>query len=83
MNSTGQKGRTRKAGTGAEREIDKAALVNKLLKSIERRLEKDELKATLGDFIRLLQLKKELEDEEPREIEVRWVEPEPANTNGE
>jgi len=83
MNSKGQKGRTRKTGSCAERVIDKAALVNKLLKSIEQRLEKDELKATLGDFIRLLQLKKELEDEEPREIEVRWVEPDPANTNGE
>jgi hypothetical protein len=81
MSSTVRKGKTRKAGTRPGRAIDKAALVNRLLNSIERRLEKDELKATLGDFIRLLQLQKELEDEEPREIEVRWVEPEPVSAN--
>lgn len=91
MGSTSRKGMPPRAGTGGARGrtavrsgrvIDKAALVEKLLNSIERRLKKDELKATLGDFIRLLQLQKELEDEQPREVEVRWVEPseaEPAN----
>lgn len=63
--------------------IDKAALVNRLLHSIEQRLEKDDLKASLGDLIRLLQLQKELDDEQPAEIEVKWVDPEPVNANGE
>lgn len=64
--------------------VNKAALVNKMIQSFEEKLEKKELKGTLGDFIRLLQLEKELEDEQPKEIEVRWVEPsEPASANGE
>jgi hypothetical protein len=33
-------------------------------------------KASLGDYIRLVQLQKELEEDEPRDIEVRWVDPE-------
>jgi len=93
MSSTSRKGTSRRAGgrkangrksTRLESPTNKAALVNKLLHTIEQRLEKDELKATLGDFIRLLQLQKELEDEQPREIEVKWVEPrEPVSASGE
>jgi hypothetical protein len=92
MGSTSRKGASPKAGASgargrtavrSERVIDKAALVNKLLCLIERRFKKDELKATLGDFIRLLQLQKELEEEQPKEIEVRWVEPaEPGSAIG-
>jgi hypothetical protein len=43
---------------------------------VELKLGKDEVKATLGDYIRLVQLQKELEEEEPRDITVTWVEPE-------
>jgi len=35
----------------------------------------DEMKATMGDYIRLVQLHKELDDESPKEIKVTWVEP--------
>lgn len=86
MVSTGRKKTSARGKTAARsgRVIDKAALIDKLLHSIEQRIEKDELKATLGDFIRLLQLQKELEEEQPKEIEVRWVEPgEPEGANGE
>lgn len=92
MGSTTRKGTSKKSGVvGAKggtairskRAIDKAALVNKMIQSFEEKLEKKELKGTLGDFIRLLQLEKELEDEQPKEIEVRWVEPsEPGSANG-
>lgn len=34
------------------------------------------MKASLGDYIRLVQLRKELEEDEVREIKVTWVEPE-------
>ena len=53
----------------------KMALVEKMIKSIEEKLDAKEIRASLGDFIRLLQLQKELEEEKPREINVRWVEP--------
>ena len=34
-----------------------------------------DVKATLGDYIRLMQLQTELEEEEPKDITVTWVEP--------
>ncbi|MBI4874666.1 MAG: hypothetical protein HY822_08535 [Acidobacteria bacterium] len=80
MSSTGRRSTRTRAGKA----IDKAELVNRLVHGIEQKLEKGELKATLGDFIRLLQLQKELENEQPKEIEVRWVDPsEPAGANDE
>ncbi len=53
----------------------KAAAVKKILKKVEAKLKSDEVKATLGDYIRLVQLEKELTEEEPRYIKVTWVEP--------
>jgi hypothetical protein len=41
---------------------------------MEEKLGADPGKATLVDYIRLVQLQKELEDEEPRDITVQWVE---------
>jgi len=92
MGSITRKGTSKKRGVvgakggtaiGSRQAINKAALVNRMIQSFEEKLEKKELKGTLGDFIRLLQLEKELEDEQPKEIEVRWVEPsEPGNANG-
>jgi hypothetical protein len=57
-------------------------MVQQILKRMEDRLIKDDAKATLGDYIRLVQLEKELEENEPREIKVTWIEPvktEPEN----
>jgi hypothetical protein len=49
--------------------------IQKLLGDIEMRLESDSGKASISDYIRLLQLERELEEEEgPREIKVSWVE---------
>ncbi len=49
--------------------------MKKLLKNVERKLGGEDAKATLGDYIRLMQLQKELEEDEPRDITVTWVEP--------
>jgi hypothetical protein len=46
------------------------------VEKVERKLSGEDLKATLGDYIRLVQLQKELEDEDFEEIRVTWVEPE-------
>src|SRR5258708_40009290 len=52
--------------------------IHKLLTDIESRFESDSGKASVADYIRLLQLERDLEDEEdddePRESRVRWVE---------
>ena len=43
---------------------------------MEKKLGGEDVKATLGDYIRLVQLQQELEeDDEPRDITVSWVEP--------
>ena len=47
-----------------------------MLERVGQKLGKGEVKATLGDYIRLLQLQREIEEEEPAEITVRWVDPE-------
>lgn len=52
-----------------------AAVVEKLLKNVEKKLAGKEVKATLGDYIKLVQLQSELEEEEPKDITVTWVEP--------
>ena len=50
--------------------------VRQILESLEEKLKNEELKATLGDYIRLLQMEKEMGLEEPDEIRAGWVEPE-------
>jgi hypothetical protein len=52
-----------------------------LLAKVEDKLHGD-VKASLGDYIRLIQLQKELEEDEVREIKVTWVDPE-AGTSTE
>ncbi|MEP7354838.1 MAG: hypothetical protein ABI824_16535 [Acidobacteriota bacterium] len=42
---------------------------------MEQKLASDDVKASLADYIRLVQLKKELDEEQPRDIRVQWVEP--------
>jgi len=53
---------------------EKSALVRKLLDAAEKKVTAEDVKASIGDVIRLLQLQKELEEEEPREIKVQWIE---------
>ena len=50
-----------------------AEVVKKLLAEVEDKLKAEGLKVTLGDYIKLVQLQKDLEQDEPREIRVRWM----------
>lgn len=51
-------------------------MVEVLLKKVADKLKSQDAKASLGDYIKLVQLRKELnEDEQPREIRVTWIEP--------
>jgi hypothetical protein len=82
----GKKGQRRKtqdsatakpSGSKPRRTRDKAAFVREVISKIEEKLRTDDTKPSVGDFIRLVQLEKELEEEEqPKEIQVSWVEPE-------
>jgi hypothetical protein len=60
------------APTGAKA---RAAAVKKILLAVEKKMEDKELKATLADYIRLIQLQKEMTPEMPSEITMTWVEP--------
>lgn len=56
--------------------------VDKMIKGFKKKLDKADPKMSVGDFIRLVQLRGELGEDAPREIRVTWVEPaeqEPAN----
>jgi len=48
--------------------------------SLEERLKKEEVKASISDYLKLLQVEKEIENRGPEEIEARWVEPKESVT---
>jgi hypothetical protein len=52
-----------------------SALVDAALKKLEEKLTTDEFKPTVADYLKLVQLEQELEQEETKEIKVTWVEP--------
>jgi hypothetical protein len=51
------------------------AVVEEIRKKVEDKLSHDVEKASLGDYIRLVAFEKELEESEPREITVTWIDP--------
>ena len=60
-------------GKKPPRERSRRQKIAKLLREVEKRLDIENSKVTLADFIRLTQLERELADEEqPREIIVTW-----------
>jgi hypothetical protein len=73
-------------GGAAEKPVEsggRAGVLKRLLKSVEKKLTAKDVKATLGDYIKLVQLQKEMDDEQPREIRVTWVEPEETKSGSE
>ena len=53
----------------------RAQVIKGVLEKMEKQMSDDWMKATMGDYIRLVQLHKELDEESPKEIKVTWVEP--------
>ena len=58
-----------------KKKTEPRVVLDKLLERVDAELDKEDLKMTMGDMIRLLQWRKEVEAEqdEPKGIEVRWV----------
>ena len=50
-------------------------LLDKAVAGIEERFKAKDFKPTMGDYLKLLQMEIELEQEEIKEIKVTWVEP--------
>jgi len=57
------------------RSANRAELLDKAIQRIEEKLGSADVKATFGDLIKLLQLQKEMQVEQPREIKVTWIDP--------
>ena len=51
-------------------------LLTKAIKGFEARLTDADFKLTLSDYLKLIQMEKELDDEGPKEIKVTWIDPE-------
>jgi hypothetical protein len=59
---------------GEELSVEKTLnLIGRLIEKIEQQLGTAEAKGSIADYIKLLQLQKELEEKRYRRIEVKWV----------
>ena len=59
-----------------------AEMVEGLIEKVEAGMGKD-VKPTVAEYIRLVQLQHDLEQDEPRNIEVRWVDEETKDPDEE
>jgi len=60
---------------------ERAKNLKSILLKVEKQMKKEEVKATLGEYMKLLQLQKEMVVDEPKdEIRVGWVD-EPEETS--
>jgi hypothetical protein len=57
----------------AETQEDKVHLIREAIAALEYKLHSPELKGTVADLVRLLQMEKELTPALPREVRVQWV----------
>ncbi len=57
------------------RKVRISEFLEKAIAVIEDKLTAKELKPTMGDYLKLLQLEQEMAHESPKEIQVTWVEP--------
>lgn len=69
------------AESGDEKKKSRGEVVRDLLAAMETKLSAEQTKVSLADYIRLVQLQKEIEGDEPREIRVRWVDHESESSN--
>ncbi|HEY2014385.1 MAG TPA: hypothetical protein VGH38_12835 [Bryobacteraceae bacterium] len=54
-------------------------LLETAISKLDERLNAPEFKPSVGDYLKLIQLEKEFEHEQVKEIKVTWVKTEPSN----
>jgi hypothetical protein len=64
-----------RAPRGKPKQKSEADVVDKMIDRFEKKLDADKVNVTVGDFIRLVQFRKELKEEDPKEIRVTWIDP--------
>ncbi|MBS1857128.1 MAG: hypothetical protein JST11_17285 [Acidobacteria bacterium] len=57
-------------------------LVEEAIQGIEERLSDKDSPPSIGDYLKVMQLQKDVEEEMPKEIKVTWIEPENEATRG-
>ena len=60
----------------AKRKVRITRLLQRAMLQLETKIETSDLKPTVGEYLKLLQLEQEFEQESPKEIKVTWVQPE-------
>jgi hypothetical protein len=58
-------------------------LLDSVIKGVELRIAEKEFKPTMAEYLKLLQMEQEAEQEMPKEIKVTWVEPETTTISEE
>jgi hypothetical protein len=58
------------------RRVRISSFLEKAIQDIEGKLDSKDLKPSMTDYMKLLQLERELDHDSPKEIKVTWVEPE-------
>ena len=57
------------------RRREEAGLVDEMIQNYAAKVKEKQVTLSVGDLIRLMQYRKELETEDPKEIKATWVEP--------
>ncbi len=53
----------------------KADVIRKAIEIFEKKFDAANIKITASEYIRLLELQQQMNEEKPREIRIRWVQP--------
>ena len=68
-----------KAKSGNRKEANRKArvsnLLDKAIKSFEKRIEEEDFKPTIAEYLKLVQLEQESQQESVKEIKVTWIDP--------
>jgi hypothetical protein len=51
-------------------------VLQKAILKMEGEIQRDDFKTTIADYLKLVHLEQELDDDGPKEVRVTWVEPE-------
>jgi urease gamma subunit len=64
---------------GVQNKLRVGEVLAQVITKMEERLTSEDVKPSVADYLKLLQMAKEFGDDTPKEITVTWVEPEKPN----
>jgi hypothetical protein len=72
-----------KAARPKARGPSRTGIVDKMINDFNAKIEDGAVKVSVADFIRLVQLREDLCEDEPTEVKVTWVEPQETESGSE